>query len=126
LGAIRSFIDVWTFIFSVLSKPNLAVAVVSLVTLLGGAGYLYVDVVSGAWLAVAVGAAGLAKELLPVLLRYSGARRSSIEKDETISLRLQNIELPPDYIESGYELLSFPASPSKLIVRSREVNTLLR
>ena len=77
-------------------------------------------------MAVAIGAGGLLKELAPMVLRYFGARGSTIEQDERLYRQLKNIELPPDYVASGYNLVKCPVNISELVARSRNVDAFLR
>lgn len=122
----RSFVDVWLFIITVLSRPSILISLISLFVLIGGIGFLYTDVVSKAWVAVLVGLGGLGKEVLPIIFRSFGAKGSSMKQDQRVMMRIENMGLPQDYLESGYQITECSSDSSERVVRSAKVDSFLR
>ena len=122
---VRSLYDVNAFCLRVLRPQNGPLVGVSAVGVVGGLIYLGVDIRSGAWIAVVVGAFGAVDTVFSLAQRFMSPRKKLEPDDRTDSL-LSQLTVRDDYADSGYAVTFLPGESVQAVVRSPNVDASLR
>jgi len=124
-AGVRSFRDVNAFCLRVLRPQSVPLVLVSTCGFAGGLVYLGVDIRSGAWIAVAVGAFGALDTIFSLAQRFSSPRKR-VCPDERTSALLSKLTVRDDHAADGYGVTFVPGFTDEAVVRSSAIDARLR